>query len=192
MSEIVVAKKDDRLYLDTMIIIAYFHKGHRLHSKAEQIIVNIQKEKYEGIVSLLTLMEFVKVLREAFVKQNHMNIAENDKDINTKIGQLFRINNLCFVEGRAPEFKDSLSEADNVYFNSVSQKAFEIMSKYIGKIAKDENDEMEHKGIHAMDAFHIALAKAIACDKIVTDDYAFWDTKDEIIPLVITDVNAYF
>lgn len=191
MSEIVVASQGDRLYLDTMVIIAYFHKGHRLHSKADKMITNIEKVKYEGVISSLTLMEFIKVLREGYIETNRMNIAENEKEIKSKIDILYRINNLCFVEGRPPEF-DAMDEIKSVYFNAVTQKAFEIFCKHCGTIRKNQDDEIEHQGIHAMDALHLALAKVLDCDKIVTDEDAFKEVKNELVVLMLNDANAFF
>ena len=191
LSEIVVVSRGERLYLDTMVIVAYFHKGHRLHANAEKLIANIEKVKYEGVISSLTLMEFIKVLRDACVEDNRMNIAENEEEIKSKINYLYRINNLCFVEGRPPEF-DAMEEVKSVYFNTISQKAFEILCKHCGSIIKNKDEEFEHQGVHAMDALHLALAKVLDCDKIVTDENAFREVKSELDVLMLNDANVLF
>jgi predicted nucleic acid-binding protein len=191
LSEVVVASKGERLYLDTMVIVAYFHKGHRLHTNAEKLITNIEKVKYEGVISSLTLMEFIKVLRDAYVEDNRMNIAENEKEIRSKINYLYRINNLCFVEGRPPEF-DAMEEVKSVYFNAVSQKAFEILCTNCGSVIKNMNEEFEHEGVHAMDALHLALAKVLNCDKIVTDENAFREVKAGLEVLMLNSANSFF
>jgi predicted nucleic acid-binding protein len=190
LSEITVAKEGERLYLDSMVIIAYLQKSHRLHAKATSIMSKIEQSKFEGVVSSLTLMEFIKILRGAFIRSGNKDMKAIEDAIREMVKVLYHIDNLYFVEGRPPEFC-LMDEIKTVFFHNISQIAFEMICKYRGRI-KDSSGELEHYGLSPMDVLHLALAKKLGCDKIVTDDWAFKDAEKEITPLILTDFKAYW
>lgn len=191
MSEITIAREGERLYLDSVVIIAYLQKGHRLHSKAKDIFLKIEQDKFEGVVSSLAMMEFVDILRNGLIESGNRKMQEIEDIIREMIRNLYRIDNLSFVEGRPPEFL-LMEEVKNVYFHVISHTAFEMICKYCGKIKIDASDTVEYYGLSPMDTLHLTLAKKLGCDKIVTDDWAFKDAGKEMTPLVLTDSNAYW
>jgi predicted nucleic acid-binding protein len=190
LSEIIVAREGERLYLDSMVIIGFLKKDHRLHAKATDIMAKIEKMKFEGIISSLTLMEFIKILRDALIKAGMTDMKQIEDTIREMVKALYCIENLYFVEGRPPEFS-LMDEIKTVYFHSISQNAFEMICKYCGR-RRDSSKGAEHYGLSPMDVLHLALAKKLGCDKIVTDDWAFKDAETEMTPLLLTDSYAFW
>lgn len=189
MRQLTIATKGERLYLDSCIIIAYFTSFHPFHAKAKDILSKIESNKFTGIISSLCLMEFMKILREALVESGLRAMDEVEKIIKEHLKTLFMTDNIRFVEGRPPEF-EPISEVKTAYFYIISHDSFRVLSQYCGCVKLDENQNPMHDGLSPSDAVHIALAKHVGCDKLVTTDWDFKECQSEITPLILGDSNA--
>lgn len=96
----------ERLYLDTQIFVYY--SLTRYHSKFSQIakrfLEKIQKGKYEGVVSILTVMELVKAIRSICVEV----LGEYDpktwkKRIGKMVEAIIKMKNIKLIEGDPTE-----------------------------------------------------------------------------------------
>lgn len=172
------------------MIIAYFTKHDKFHNKAKDILSKIESEKFIGVISALCLMEFIKILREALVESGRFgNMDDVENTIRDFIKALYHIDNIHFVEGRPPEF-EPIPDIENVYYYVISHDSLRILSQHHGNIGINNARNRFHDGISQSDAFHVALAKHLGCDKLVTTDWDFKDCQNEITPLVLGDNNS--
>lgn len=189
MMQPIIAMKGERLYLDSCVIIAYFSRRHHFHRKAKDILSKIENDKFVGVISFLSLMEFMKILRQALVKSGLGSMDDVENTIKEHLKVLFVLDNIRFVEGRPPEL-EPIPEIKSAFFYTISCDSFRILSKYRGCIKIDEKQTPTHDGLSPSDAIHIALAKHLGCDKLVTTDWDFKECQDEITPLVLGDRNS--
>lgn len=191
----IFAVKGERIYLDANVLVYYFYskQNQRFHIKAKKLLEKIENKKYEGIISSLTLMELIKSLRELLIKYSGIRRMDDvEKIVRDSISKLFTIRNMYFMVGYN-EAIPVLSETKELYYNTVSKEAFDIMCNCSGKCDYAYNSgEIEHKGLHAPDVFHVVLAKKCKCDKLATFEWNFLQTKNEISPIVLQDSNAYW
>jgi len=188
-----IASRGERLYIDSMVLIYYFYSKQRkdFSEKAKIFLQKIERAKFEGVISSLTLMEVIKSLRELLIKYGNIRkIAEIEEIIRQQISGLFAIGNIRFVEGRPPDFRP-VPEAEELYFCTVCNEALAILHECTGKPDYDrEEDKIVHKGLHAPDILHIVLAKKLQCDKLATFEWNFREAEKEIVPLILQDPNA--
>jgi len=194
------ARKGDRIYIDSNVLVYCFYSKYRTdyylydyHNKAKDFLSKVQSGKFEGITSSITIMEFVKILRESFIEYGKMkSMRDVEERVRECVSALFSIKHIKIIEGRVPELKP-MFEAENLYYYAVSNEALQIMQRYVGKIVTDvETGEPKHSGLHPTDAFHVVLAKQLKCDKLATFAWEFKETEREITPLILIDHNTFW
>lgn len=188
-----IANKGERLYIDSNVLVYYFYSKQRrqFFKKSKKLLEKIANNKFEGVISSLTLMELVKALRELLVQFGQIRKVEDVEEIIHKnVSSLFAIGNIRFVEGGPPDF-ESMPEVEELYFCTVCREALATINECTGKPDIDrETGRIVHKGLHAPDILHIILAKKLQCDKLATFEWNFKEAKDEIVPLILQDYNA--
>jgi len=190
LTQPVIATRGEKLYLDSCVLVAYFTKHHPSHRKAKDILSKIEEAKFSGIISSLCLMEFMKILREFFVESGQLgSMSAIENELKEFLKVLYSINNIYFVEGRAPEFKP-IPDIKSAYFYVIAHNSFTVLSKYCGCVKIDEKQDRRHDGLSPSDAFHVAIAKYLGCDKLVTTDWDFKECQDEVTPLILGDYNC--
>lgn len=190
MSQPTIATRGEMLYLDSCVIIAFFTKTHPFHAKAKDMLSKIENKKFTGVVSSLSLMEFIKILREALVESGQLgSMSDIESVIKQHLKVLYVIDNIRFVEGRPPEF-EPIPEIESVYFYLISHNGLKIISQYCGHVELDNNENRKHDGLSPLDALHVALAKFLGCDKLVTTDWDFRECQNEITPLILEDRHS--
>jgi len=190
-----VARRGERLYIDSNILVYYFYTKQRndLSKKAQNLLQKIESAKFEGVISSFTLMEVMKSLRELLIKYGNVRkVTDIENIIREQIFGLFAIRNIRFVEGRPPDFTP-MSEVKELLFCKICNEAFSILCKCTGKPDYDqETGQVVHKGLHAPDILHIVLAKELQCDKLATFEWNFREAQKEIVPLILQDRNTFW
>ena len=190
---VTTASRGERLYIDANVIVYYFYTRQRedFSRKARNLLQKIENNKFEGVVSSLTLMEVMKSLRELLVRYGGIHrVDEVEKIIREALSALFAIRNIRIVEGRPPEFKP-MRETQELHFCTVCNEALGILRECPGKPHVDrETGETVHMGLHVPDFFHVVLAKKCQCDKLATFDWDFKEAQNEIVPLILQDYNT--
>lgn len=185
-----IANKGDRIYIDTNVLVYFFYSKQRgdLSDKAKRFLKEIEKEKFEGIISSITLIELIKCLRELLVKFGGIaDINKVDEIIGQQLKVLYSINNIHFVEGYPPKFEIS-PDVDQLYYSTVSNNSLKLIQAYKGRVLPDYNTgKAEHQGLHPIDIIHVVLAKQLHCDKIATFEWNFQETSGEVTPLILQD-----
>ena len=178
-----------RVYVDSTVLVFNFitQFDPRFSRAAKEFLKRVESGKYEGIISLFVLMELAKQIRELMVKANVCRPQDWQDSIKIAIEAIYKMQNMKIVEGNSAERK-SLTTALSLLHSEIAWDSFDIMSKYHGS-TKQKNGELEHDGIHPVDALHIALAKRMGCALIATLDHDFRETDHEIKSLLLqTDV----
>jgi len=190
-----IARKGERLYIDANVLVYYFYSKQRkdFFKKAQNLLQKIENNKFEGIISSLTLMEVIKSLRELLVKYGNIRRSkEIEEIIRQQIHQLFTFRNIRFVEGRPPELIP-MPESEKLYFCTVCNEALAILHRCTGKTDVDRvTGEFVHRGLSAPDILHVVLANKLQCDKLATFEWNFKEAKEEIVPLILQDYDAYW
>jgi predicted nucleic acid-binding protein len=188
-----IAYKGERIYIDANVLVYYFYSKYRkdFSKNATDLLNKVATKKFEGIISNLTIMELIKSLRELLVEYGKIGkIADIDTIVEKTIKPLFLMDNICFVEGRPTDFEPAI-EIAKLYYHSASNECLKLMNVYKGKVGSDYTSGMpKHQGLHAPDFFHLFLAKQLRCDKIATFDWAFQETRSEVVPLILQDRDA--
>lgn len=181
-----MASHPQRVYVDSCIfvfqnitsLIPEFSRLSRL------FLGKVQSGKYEGIVSIVSLMEFTKQIRELMVKANVVKKSDWLDAAKIAIESIYKMKNVKIIEGN-PDERKNLLLIQTMLHSEVAWESFDILSKYPGSVKKDK--EIEHDGIHPIDAFHIVLAKRMGCDRIATLDQDFRETDGEIESLLLQE-----
>ena len=188
-----IVNKGERIYIDTNVLVYYFYTRQRedFSEKAKRFLQRVESNKFEGVISSVTLMELIKVLRELLVtygKIRDMNMIESV--INQQIKELYSMNNICFVEGRPPDLKPVV-EVEKLYYYSITSRSLNLLQTCRGKIDADhETGEPEHAGLHPLDIMHVVLAKQLNCHRIATFEWNFKEASGEVPALVLQDRNT--
>lgn len=190
----IIARKGDRIYIDANVLVYYFYSKYRpyFYQKANDFLLKVQGGKFEGVISCITIMEFIKSLRELFVEYGKIgSMQEVENLVQQFVRDVFSIAHLKFVGG-CPADMGPTFRTEELY-KAVSSKALQIMQKYPGKIGTSaEAGEPEHEGIHTADAFHVILAKRLQCNKLATFAWEFKQTASEITPLILIDHDTFW
>lgn len=176
----------NRIYLDSGVLIKWQYGDSHTLPAAQRFLKDVSSGKYEGIISLLAVKEFVKFIR-------NLSVANGDNDPQKWLERekrlldvIWRLKGVKIIEGTSEERAVS---GTNLSFADVSMEALTLMKKYGGSVKRNPNtNKMEHDGIHPMDALHIAVAKGMGCSKIATFDNDFIETKAEIEPMRLGSV----
>jgi predicted nucleic acid-binding protein len=188
-----VSESKLRLYLDAEILVHYvLRKIDRSKArKCQKLLSTIQKGDYEGVVSLLALMECTKVVRELAAEMMICRPSDWKEMIGKSVKALMEINNLTFVEG-SPEERVASAKIKDLLYGNLSWQAYAIIEKYSGKCVPNPSDRTsaKHDGLSPCDCLHICIAKAMDCDQMATFDRDFKESKAEITPYFVQD-NVY-
>jgi predicted nucleic acid-binding protein len=188
-----IANTGDRIYIDTNVLVYFFYTKQRpdFSEMAKEFLKKIEKSKFEGVITSITLMELIKCLRELLVKYGNIIDANKlDEIICQQLKVLYSIGNIRFVEGHPPEYAPE-TELEQLYYYTISNKSLKLMQNCKGRVYPDYNKgTAEHEGLHPMDIMHVVLAKQLHCDKIATFEWNFRETAKEVIPLILQDRDS--
>jgi len=176
-----------RLYIDSNVLIFYYITKFdvRFSTICREFLKKVESGKYEGVVSLLGLMELVKQIRELLVKSGTYDPSDWQASIRKAIEGIYSIKNVKIVEGSQNE-RRPFGMVSELSHSEIAWESFDIITKYHGKIKEGKNG-LEHDGIHPVDALHVALAKRMGCTMIATFDRDFRETAPEVQSLLLQD-----
>jgi len=188
-----------KAYMDAGVLVA-FGLGHDdLHyPKAKQVIDEIMQGKYRGVVSVLSLLETMDVIRKRLVSNTPKNVLDAQTDFQRR-EYIWRES-----EKRYGTLIDNLTRAVKakqmfiVNFNGVNiaevlTMCKDLLLKNFGDIrffnhcwlCRRTYEHYEYKGLGPMDAMHFDLAKRIHCDLFITTDKSFSGLDGEIAVSVL-------
>lgn len=187
-----MSKAIDRVYFDSSVFVAWLMgSGFTTQGRAASFIDGVRDGKYEGIISTVTLMEVVKVLRYLYVEKGKQDPGFWNTKTNEAIEKIYRLPKMKIVKGLISETGKTYSPTlcDEMAFGKFIDESLELLKKYSGSVKQDSRGKkLEHNGISVVDALHIIIAKKFECNKIVSFDNDFEETKMEIEPVVIRSV----
>lgn len=179
----------DRIYFDSSVLINWLTgSGSKTKGLATNFIDGVRDGKYEGIISLVTLMEVVKVLRVLYVNKGINDPDEWNKKTDEAIDKINRLPQMKIVGGTITDAGKSYtrSDCDTMSFGKFTEESLELLQKYPGSVKQDgSGKKLQHNGISPVDALHIIVAKRFECNKIVSFDHDFNETSSEITPVVL-------
>jgi predicted nucleic acid-binding protein len=156
-------------------------------NRSKKLLQQISDGKYEGVASLLALMETCETIRGLAVEVLQVYSAKDWKAmLDETIQFVFKHKNLKIIENNPDERMGTAMIKDLLHY-VVAEDANKLLNKYEGKTGKNMKGELEHQGVGCLDCLHIALAKRVGCDMIATFDRDFEDAKAEIEPFIIQD-----
>lgn len=159
-------------------------KEPRQFEIATRVLNEIRRGSIVGIVSSLTLMEVLAVLRTqkgrqihtlnklSGYKQTEFVLNESKSMYDKLMGELIKLPNMKFDLGR------------HVDLNNILDRAFDVLQKTKGKVrfyhrcSKCGSTNVRYtafKGLGSDDAIHALLAKDAGCDSLFTFDKDFED-----------------
>jgi hypothetical protein len=177
-------------YLDSSIIVSYaLGPTDRFYTHAKQIIENdILKKQTIGLVSMLTLLECIDVIRyriaertsKAFLDSMDENArtpyikTECDRKIKNLINVLTQMENqghVMFADFTPLDLKQIMTD---VY--DYSKAYFVMITKYLRcKICRNLFEHYTYKGLGWIDLLHAFLALELFADGVITADKSFGD-----------------
>jgi len=179
----------DRIYFDSAVLLRWLlGEGHSTKGVASSFIDGVSNEKYEGIISQLTILEMIKVIRNLLVEKGKTDPKEWADFIFKAIDSIYKIPKIRIIEGTVKETgeKHTVTSSDHMSFGKISYDAVELIKKYQGKTkSSTDGKKLEHDGISAVDALHVILAKRLKCNKIVSFDNDFDQLSGEIQPIIL-------
>ncbi len=177
----------ERLYIDTQVFVYYFvtEEKPEFSDIAKRFLQKIEDGKYEGVVSLLTLMELTKTVRNLCVKLMSEYYA---KTWNERMAEAYKVinsfKNIRIIEGN-PDERVGTALIKDILYSEIAKEAHGILAKYAGKVFNDRREGLVHSGINCVDSLHIVSARKTGCYKIATFDNGFLETTSEIVPLML-------
>lgn len=191
-------------YLDSSVIISY-QRGPSDHAypSAKRIIEEeIGGKKAVGLVSLLTLMEIIDVIRKRITERTNKLTLENmteqtrnffiksesDKQIKILINALTSMERqklIAFADFTPLDLKKIM---DNVY--DYSRNYFGEIRKFSTcSICRRQHESFSYKGLGWIDIMHSFLAIGLCADELITADKSFsflrTDSKFSSLKIVI-------
>lgn len=184
-------------YIDTNIIIAYAAGPSKdpNYQKAKDVFDEVKRGNYVGVISTLTLIEVIGVLRTLIGRErtvlqgfSYNEQADYVKDeaqnwYNQLIAEILQMPNIKIEKGKQANLQSTL------------ETAFEIMTEIKGVvkfyqqcgICGSNHPASAHKQVLAADILHALIAKDTVCDFLVTFDKGFNGLSNEprISPLQI-------
>jgi len=148
-------------YIDTSVIVAYSLENHEKHEKAVKLLEKIEGEK---IVSEITLLELLEVIREI------MDSIKLDVEIEGGLKILFLLEymiRICDVKVRSLKLKT---------------KNFKLINETIqvSDIAVDIGKTIIEIGLDAVRAMHLVIAKKLGAKNFVTLDEEIIKNREKI------------
>lgn len=177
----------ERLYIDTQVFVYYFITKEKPEFSliAKRFLQKIEDGKYEGVVSLLTLMELTKTVRSLSVQLMSEYDPQTWKERMSEAYKVINsIKNIKIVEGN-PDERVGTALIKGILYSEIVKEAHGILEKYTGKVYDSRQEGLIHSGINCVDGLHIVLARKTGCYKIATFDNGFLETTSEIVPLLL-------
>jgi predicted nucleic acid-binding protein len=163
---------------------------------ASEIFEKIKDGEYLGVISSLTLMEIMAVLRtQKGREQNNLKSLTSDKQIEYVLNESKKMyDNLMGEVMRLPNIKFELGKP--VDTRKILDISFDIMQQSRGKVRFYDKCKKcgtkgitysAFKGLGSDDMLHALIAKETGCDYLITFDSDFEELKnyEEIEPLEI-------
>jgi len=179
----------DRIYFDSSVLIKWLTgSGFKTQGRAQAFIEGVCDGKYEGVVSLVTLMEVVKVLRVLYIEKGKYDPSFWNAKTDEAIDKINKLPKMKIVSGTVSETGKSYTRTtcDEMSFGQFTDESLKLLKKYPGNVKQNKaGTKYEHDGISVVDALHIVIAKKYDCNKIVSFDGDFNTTASEIKPIVI-------
>jgi predicted nucleic acid-binding protein len=175
-------------YLDSSIIVSYqLGPTDRFYSQAKRIIeVETKQRRLTGLVSMLTLMEVIDVIRRRVTERtgratldalddpskNSCVKAESDRKIKGLIQVLTQMEEqglVLFGDFTPLDLKNIMND---VY--SYSKTYFGMVKKYfMCQVCKATFEHYSYKGLGWIDLMHAFLALGFFADGLITADRSF-------------------
>jgi len=179
-----------KAYLDANILLALSvgeKKERDQYKLAVRILDEIKDGKIEAVISSLTLMEVIAVLRTQKGREKHkLDGLTDEKQLEyvlngsnemygSLMGELLRLTNIKFDLGKHTDL------------NKLMDQAFGILQKTKGKVrfynrctrcGTQNVNYSAFKGVGSDDVIHALLAKDVGCDQLITFDRDFEDLKE--------------
>lgn len=141
-----------KAYLDSDICINWLQQD----VNALEIFRMIEDESFEGIISLFTLMEIMKVYRDEAAKKR-VKPYGHDTEI------LIKRNIISLMSIQGLSLFEENSSNNNLSFCDISGRAKNILAQNPGR-----RYHRKFYSVHAMDACHLTLAEKVFCDGLIT------------------------
>lgn len=181
--------ENNRIYIDTNVLFNWlFGVTATTLKPATDFIKDIQRGRYVGVISYLTLNELLKVISNLLVDKGKTDPAEWKSKREEAIRKIFAIdsNQIEIVSGTT---NDSTHNENELLFGKISDNAYDLMEKYPGTVKYDNTARKDkHKGMSTVDTLHVELAKIFNCSKIASFDSDFKEVNSEIKQLVVKEV----
>lgn len=183
-----------KAYLDAGVLVAYGLGDSDTHYQdASRVMTDIMGGHLEGVVSLLSLLETMDVIRKRIVDMTPKNVLDRKSDQQRKeyIEQESekRYNTLIDNVTKVAKAKKMLIvNFEGVNIAEVFDICNNMLLKNFGTIrffnrclrCRSRFDHYEYKGIGPIDAMHFDLAKRVPCQIFVTTDKGFGGLDGEI------------
>lgn len=181
-------------YLDAGVLVAYGFGVHDTHYiKASEVIQNIIQGRYRGIVSILSLLETMDVIRKRVVDRTSVNILGQKSDLERKkyvlqestkkyskliddLTKAAKSNQIAIVDFKGTDISEVFLSCNDL----LSKKFGDVLFFDRCWICRRRYEHYEYKGLGPVDAMHFDLAKRIPCDIFVTTDKGFQGLNGEI------------
>lgn len=180
--------------MDAGVLVAFGIGSDDYHyPRAKMVMDDIAKGKYRGVVSLLSLLETMDVIRKRLVSKTPKNVL--DAKSNSQRGQYIQQESekryrklIANLTEAAKAKKMYIIDFNGIDIGEVFEKCDELLSANFGDIkfygrcwmCNGRYDHYEYKGLGPIDAMHFDLAKRIHCDLFVTTDKGFTGLNGEI------------
>lgn len=187
-----------RAYLDSNIILAYAAgpiKEPEQYSKAKKIFEEIKSNQFIGIISILTLMETLGVMRAQKAREKEQLLGLDRKDqlyyvlkeskemYDVTTHEILQMPNVKLEAGKVIDMKKLFEMAYEIMLQVRGNVKFRRYCKKCGS----DNSFFDYKGLGTDDIIHILLAKEIGCDIFITFDSDFGEliNHEKIEPIEI-------
>ncbi len=188
-----------KAYLDAGVMVAYgLGPSDRHYQDAKGVIADITKGHLKGVVSLLSLLETMDVIRKRIVSMTPKNVLdrktdqqrkeyieqESEKLYNTLIDNVTKAtkaNKMFIVDFEGVNIAEVFDICNNMLLKNFGiirlfNRCFRCGGRY---------DHYEYKGVGPIDAIHFDLAKRVPCQLFITTDQAFGGLDGEIAVSII-------
>jgi predicted nucleic acid-binding protein len=176
-----------KAYLDAGVLVAYGLKDRdRYYAKAKEVMDHILKGDYKGVVSVLSLLETMDVIRKRLVSKTSKDFLdrksgqERKKYIEEESKKLYSVLVDCLTEAAKNE-KILMVDFGRLAVSELLEFCNDLLVKTFGDIrfyprcwqCDAEFEHYEYKGLGPVDAMHFNLAKKTPCDVFITTDKGF-------------------
>ena len=188
-----------KAYLDAGVLVAYGLGTDDPHyAKAKSVINDITQGKYRGVVSILSLLETMDVIRKRITNRTPKTVLDRKPEPERKryVSQESEKRYKELIEdltGAAKAKKMLLIGFDGVDVGKVLAECNDLLVRNFGEIkpydmcwqCRNRYEHYEYKGIGPIDAMHFDLAKRISCNLFITTDKGFSSLDGEMAVSVI-------